>query len=131
MRPGVTERERRFVGAFLGVAGGNATAAALTAGLTLNRKSAAELGSRLLRKRKIQEAIASRVARREAKGIADADERDTLLSMFARDAFAEVRDRIKAIAELNKCTGRHSIKHVLEGKLTLEQVLTQSRELAK
>ena len=61
---------------------------------------------------------------RYRKSIADAAERDTLLMGFARDARNSVRDRIRAIAELNKCTG----KHLVSGTLTLEQVLTQSRE---
>ena len=36
--------------------------------------------------------------------------------------------RIRAICELNKCGGRHSIKHVVEGRKTLEQILGESRK---
>lgn len=122
----VNERERRFVVEFLGKARGNATLAARRAGYSA--KSARQQASRLLTKAAIQRALVARVAKADAASIADADERDTILSSFARSGVEDTRDRIIAIAELNKCSGRHSIKHLVKGTLTLEQILTQSRE---
>ena len=123
----LSEKHRRFIDAFMGPCAGNATQAAIRAGYP--KSSARRHATRLLSTNvHIHKAIARRVERLEAHGIADAVERDTILSMFARDPRVEVRDRIRAIAELNKCTGRHSTHHVHEGRLTLEELLGQSRE---
>ena len=121
------ERQRKFVEHFMAM--GNATQAAIRAGYS--RKSARRIATRLLSTNvHIHKAITARVAKLEARGIAAAVERDIILSMIARDPRLDISDRIRAIAELNKSTGRHSMKHLPEGKLTLEQVLAQSREVA-
>jgi hypothetical protein len=115
------------VDAFLGPCAGNATQAAISAGYP--KSSARRHATRLLSTNvHIHKAIARRVKTLEAHGVASAIERDTILSMFARDPRVDVRDRIRAIAELNKCTGRHSTRHLHEGRLTLEELLEQSRE---
>jgi hypothetical protein len=128
MRPNpkaMTERERRFVEAFMGQCGGNGTQAAIAAGY--GRAGAKVRASRLLTKRNVQSAIAAQVERREQAAIATADERDRILSSIARDDSAESRDRIRAISELNKCTGRHSVQLLHKGRLTLEDAIMQSR----
>lgn len=122
----LNERERRFVDAFLGKCAGNATQAYIAAGYA--KTGADGAASRLLGKVSIQRAIAGRVKVLESRGILNAEQRDTILSDIARAQYQDVHARIRAISELNKSTGRHSMKFLHEGKLTLEQVLQQSRE---
>ena len=125
----LTVREQRFVDAYLGSARANATQAALAAGYTRNYGSARTLGARLLAKVHIRKAVDARAARETDSAILNAHERDVLLSSIARGELgASTRERIRAIAELNKCSGRHSVKQLHEGRLTLEQVLAESRK---
>ena len=115
--------------AFLGSSHGNATQAALLAGYTGNYGSARTLGARQLAKVHIRDAIDARTARETKAAILSAEERDVLLSSIARGELgADWPARIRAICELNKCGGRHSIKHVVEGRKTLEQILGESRK---
>jgi phage terminase small subunit len=125
----LSEKERCFVDAFMGVCAGNATQAAIHAGYSKN--SARRIATRLLSTNvHIHSAIAANAEALHARGIADAVERDTLLSTFARDPRVEIRDRIRAIAELNKCTGRHTVKHMVDGGPTLAELIAGSREEA-
>lgn len=121
-------KERRFVDAYLGSAAGNATAAVRAAGYSGRSAKAQQVqGSRLLSKTKVKAALAARLQKAEAKGIATAEERDLRLSEILRMTDAELGHVIAAVRELNKCTGRHSITHNVQGKLTLEQALGESR----
>ena len=122
----LNERERLFLAAFLGPAKGNGTKAAIIAGYAKN--SARVTASKLLTKANIQAALAARVARRELKDIADADERDRYFSDFLRDEDLDIHARLIAGKELNKVSGRHSILVNVKGKLTLEDALQASRE---
>jgi len=126
----LTLKEQRFVDAYLGSAAGNGTKAALQAGYTSNRSSAKTLAARLLTKVHIRSAVNARTRRATEDSIASAEERDRLLSAIARDEHVEPGVRIRAIAELNRCSGRHTVKHFHEGELTLEQVLGASRQVA-
>jgi len=121
----LTERERRFIDAFLGTCSGNGTRAARAAGY--GAAGARVRACRLLTKANVGAAIAARVDRREHAAIADADERDRLLTAIARDPRGQVRDRIRAIQELNRCSGRHSIHLHHRGRLTLEEALGRVR----
>ncbi len=123
----LTLKERRFVDAYLGSAGGNATQAARQAGYAGRSDVLKVQGSRLLTRANVRTAINASLRRESRDEIMAADERDRLLSMFARMTSLCVRDRIRAIAELNKCTGRHSIQHLQTGRITLEQALERSR----
>lgn len=125
----LTVKERRFIDAYLGSAHGNGTKAIVASGYstTRNVKSAGVMATRLLAKSRIRAEINRRLNRATATSILTAERRDQLLSTIATDGFHE-HNRISAIKELNKCTGRHSVRHVLEGKLTLEQVLGDSRK---
>lgn len=125
MAPRLSERERRFVDAFMGPAKGNASKAATLAGYSA--KASRQISSRLLTKANIQGAIAARAQKREAKTIADATERDTILSTIARQPDTDVHARIGAIKELNKCSGRHSIKHVLDVTEKVSDIIANSR----
>jgi phage terminase small subunit len=118
-------KERCFVDAYLGTAAGNGTKAAVQAGYA--RKSGRVTASRLLTKANIRAAIDARVAMHEAKGIASAEERDAILSRVARDETTDWRDRIAAVKELNKCSGRHSIRHVQDVTETLADIIARSR----
>lgn len=122
----LTLKERRFIDAYLGSCAGNGTDAVLMAGYKQNRKAAAVQATQLLRKPNIRQEVDRRQEKRTTKEIADADERDRILSKLARKNIS-AKDRIAAIKELNKCTGRHSMKHLHEGKLTLEQAIAASR----
>lgn len=123
-------RERRIVDAFLGSCNGNGTEAAITAGYTLsrNRNAAGVVANRLQRNPKIRAHIDRRTAKDSDASIATAEERDRLLSDFARQSTSEVSDRLRAIAELNKCSGRHSVKHHRDETPTLEMILGASRK---
>jgi len=120
-------KERRFVDAFLGSAAGNGTEAVLTAGYNQSRKAAAVTANKLLRKANIRAEVERRQEKQTSKAIADAAERDEMLTKIARGS-APAIVKISAIKELNKCTGRHSIKHLHEGKLTLAQAVAASRK---
>jgi phage terminase small subunit len=121
----LNSRERAFVTAYLGRARGNATRAARLAGYS--QRTSRQQGSRLLSKAAIRKQITQREQNRDKEAIADADERDELLSQIARSSLVPIKDRIRAVAELNKVSGRHSMTHVLKGRLTLEQALGASR----
>jgi len=123
-------RAQRFVDAYLGSAAGNGTAAARAAGYKGTAATLAVQSTRLLKNAKVRKAIDARQERRTGKAILSADERDQMLTDIAKLTWSssDKMIAIRAIAELNKCSGRHSIKHVLDGRLTLEQALTQSRK---
>lgn len=122
----LNDHERRFVDSFMGIDAGNATKAAIRAGYS--SRTARAQASRLLTRVNIQRALAERIRLRERQSIATAEERDQLLTEILRSRQTSTADRIRAVAELNKCTGRHSSVHHHQGRLTLEEVLAQSRE---
>lgn len=122
---GLTVRERAFVSAFLGPARGNATQAALLAGYS--PKTAGSTGSENLQKPEIAKFIEKGIARVERAAIATADECDEMASGFLRNPFLSVKERMRAMAELNKVAGRHVLKHKVE--LTLAEALGLAAEL--
>ncbi len=125
----LSERQRAFVDHFMGKAKGNATAAAKLAGVA--PRGAHVWASRALRIPKVQRAIFARQERREKMAILTNDQIDMRLSWIAENPTADFHDQTAAMKELNKCRGRHSMTHVLKGKLTLEQALGRvTRELA-
>ena len=124
----LTAKEHAFVDCYLGSANGNGREAARRAGYKQSENALAVTASRLLKKANVAAAIKARQERKTTKAILDADARDQLLSDIASNKNNEVRDRIRAIGELNKCSGRHSVKHMHEGTLTLEQILADSRK---
>lgn len=127
VRKGLSVQEQRFVDAYLGEANGNATQAARLAGYNGDGNTLKVQGHRLLTSANVRQAIQSRLETEERRSILDADSRDELLSTFALMPFAELRDRIRAISELNKCSGRHSSTIHHKGRLTLEQAMEASR----
>lgn len=125
-RPTLTAREAAFVRHFRGKARGNATQAAILAGYAKN--SARITACRLLAKANISAELSKAIAGDAKTERAGAEERDRLCSAFVRDPKLPVADRLSALKELNKVDGRHTVRHQIEGKVTLEQALAASRE---
>jgi phage terminase small subunit len=121
----VNAREKAFINAYCGKCLGNASASAIAAGYS--KKTSRQQGARLLTKANIKAAIAKRQDRAEQSAIADADERDRILSEIARGPGKPI-EQILAIKELNKCAGRHSSTVNVNGRLTLEDALAASRD---
>lgn len=119
----LTEKERRFVEAFLGKCAGNASAAAREAGYS--GRSAHVLASRLLRKVKIQQLLAQRITKRETVSDLTNEQIDKRLMEIAQDASCETRDQLSAIGLLCRVRGRFSVSVNVKGKLTLEEALTR------
>lgn len=101
----LSERERRFVEAYMGQAAGNGTRAALLAGYGKDAKTARTLAARLLAKVGIREAVADRVAKAETKSIADRAERQEFYTNLMRSPETAERDRLKAAELLGKTQG--------------------------
>lgn len=121
----MTSKQRAFVEAFLGPAKGNATKAALIVGCP--RRGASTTAWRWLRKAEIQAAISAKVSKREKHSELSNEQIDKLLVSMAQDGTEQGYTRLGALRELNRTRGRHSIKHVVEGTLTIEDYIEASR----
>lgn len=121
----LTEKQRRFVEAFLGPAQGNGTQAARLAGC--GRAGAAVTASRMLRNANVQRALVARVERKEAAGAVTQAEREQLMAELVRDKTLAMADRIRVLDMLNRCAGAYSMTHILKGRLTLAQAIARSR----
>jgi phage terminase small subunit len=112
---GLTEKQRRFVEAYVGTAQGNATVAARMAGYSGDDATLAPIGSKLTRNDKVAAAIEAARSPRTKRAIIDRERRQQLLSEIAEKGDAQDRDRIKAIEVLGKMQGdfieRHEVKH--------------------
>jgi phage terminase small subunit len=122
----LTPKERAFVHAYTTDAAGNGTQAAIAAGYAPS--NARFQSSRLLTKANVKAAIELRTAKKEAKGIATADERDLAVSEWFRDEALDHGTRLQAARELNRVEGRYTLKVLHSGKLTLEQALDAANE---
>lgn len=107
----LSERERRFVEAFMGKAAGNATQAAKLAGYS--KKTAASIGSRLLRKVKIQRALQQRVDADPAAATREQRQQFWTAVMNGTTPFkkASLKDRLKASELLGKSQADFIDKH--------------------
>ncbi len=123
MAVGLTQKEFNFVQAFLGPARGNATEAAALAGYARTRGAQKTQGYQLLTKAHIQRALVARRTIVERRAIADADEIDRTVTGFLRATNLDVRERLRAAAELNRVNGRHSVTRNAKGRLILEDAL--------
>ena len=117
----LSERERRFVDAYMGEAAGNGTKAAELAGYKGTSKVLQVQASRMLSKAMIRTAIADRV---EADPqIADRTQRQRLWSdiAFGRAAYTEaaLRDRLKASELLGKSQADFVEKFEHSGTVTI------------
>lgn len=119
----LSEQEAAFVRALMGEARGQRARAAILAGYA--EKGAAVQANRLLNRAHVQAAIRRAQERRLKIAVATNDEIDAVLSGLLKHKSPVVR--IMAARELNKTRGRHSTRHIVEGSLTLEQAIAESR----
>jgi hypothetical protein len=105
----LTEKQRRFVDAYLGEAAGNATKAARLAGYKGNDNTLASVGTENLRKPAIAEAIEH--AQRQDPLTATRVERQRFWTRVMMSDAAEMKDRLRASELLGK-SGRDFIDRV-------------------
>lgn len=111
----LTEKQRRFVEAYVGKAEGNATEAARLAGYSGDDATLSVAGAKLVRNGKVADAIEDARKPRTRRAILTREQRQELLTEFANDEDVEKRDRIKAIEVLGKMQGdfieRREVEH--------------------
>ena len=121
----LSERERRFVEAYMGQAAGNGTEAARLAGYKGNDNVCHVQAARLLRKATVRAAIDARVA--ADPQIMDRTARQRLWSEVTQGrgpyADAPLRDRLRASELLGKSQGDFIERHEVSGTLTLVDLL--------
>lgn len=127
----LSERERRFVDAFMGPARGNATEAARLAGYA--KGSAHVTASRMLRKAKVRTAIEARVKADPLLLEKDAVQRFWSAIVDGRGTYVllKMRDRLKASELLVRSQGGFSDKLQLEAGKSLEEWLDKAETLWK
>jgi phage terminase small subunit len=115
----LTEKQRRFVEAYMGAAAGNATEAARLAGYSGGPVTLASVGKENLRKPPVLKAINER--RSSRPDIATREERQRFWSDVMRGAEeAEMKDRLKASELLGKTQLDFKEVHVHEGSVAVE-----------
>lgn len=97
----LSERERRFVEAYMGRSKGNATKAAVAAGYATN--SAKVTASRLLSKANVRAAIEARVT--SDPQVSDRADRQRFLTTVMHTRKVSMKDRLKAVELLGKSQG--------------------------
>jgi len=107
-KPGLSERERAFVEAYMGPAAGNATGAAKAAGYS--PKTAASIASRLLRKVNIQQALVERVAN-DPRVASRAERQHFWTAVMHGTARYAIEARLRASELLGKSQGDFIAKH--------------------
>ena len=127
--PTISERERRFVEAYMGAAGGNATKAARIAGYA--KSTAEKQASRLLGKVGIRAAIDARVSKDPA--VWTREQRQQFWTAVASGAAgyedASLRDRLKASELLGKSHADFVDRHAFEGLDALAAALREDLAL--
>jgi len=119
----LTEKQRKFVEAFMGPAKGNATEAARIAGYSGNDATLRNAGSRLLTNANISEAIKER--QESDPLVADREERQRFWSEVMRNDQADMRDRLKASEILGKSQAdfTEKIDHTTDGKALTQLII--------
>lgn len=112
----LTEKQRKFVEAFMGPAKGNATEAARIAGYSGSDATLRNAGSRLLTNANISEAIKER--QESDPLVADREERQRFWSEVMRNDHADMKDRLKASEILGKSQADFTerIDHTTDGE---------------
>ncbi|QDG49310.1 terminase small subunit [Persicimonas caeni] len=110
----LTEKQRRFVEAYLGKACGNATEAARIAGYSGDDDTLSSTGYENLRKPQIQEAIDERTD--EDPLVADRIDRQRFWTGVMYDPNATMSDRLKASTLLAKSQGDFVDRTITEHK---------------
>jgi phage terminase small subunit len=121
----LTEKQRRFVEAYMGEAAGNATEAARMAGYGGDDPTdayLASMGSENLRKPKIQAAIAERVA--ADPKIASREERQQFWTQVMYDEDQRMKDRLKAAELLGKTQADFIQRHQVNAEIDAQTTYT-------
>ena len=117
----LTEKQRRFVEAYMGEARGNATQAARMAGYSGNDNTLQTVGNDNLRKPAIAKAIEER--RNECPLIASREEILAFYTSVVRDESEATRERIKAADSLTKACGGFVKKVEHSGEIGTGEVI--------
>lgn len=118
----LSERERRFVDAYMGPAAGNGTEAARQAGYKGSPKVLGIQSVRLLGKASVQAAVMERRQALDSQSIADAKERREVLTVILRSSETDPNARIRAIDVANKMDALY-VERQLTVSVTLAQLL--------
>jgi phage terminase small subunit len=112
----LSERERRFVEAYMGEAAGNATVAAVSAGYS--KKTAGSIASRLLKKVNIRQAIDDRAKTDPSTATREERQRFWTDVMLGKGPYNDtaMRDRLKASELLGKSQADFVELHEHTGK---------------
>ena len=108
----LTEKQRRFVEAYLGKASGNGTEAASLAGYDGDRKSLSVIAANNLKKPSIRLAIEERT--KDDGTIASREERQQFLTRVMRTDFRKMPERLKAVELLCRMHGDFVEKHTVD-----------------
>lgn len=111
--------------AFVAVYAGNATEAARAAGYRGSARVLEVTGSRLLSHAEVRAAIEARQAVELRPAVADRQEVEEMLTKHVRN-FGAPDLQLRAQAQLAKMKAWNTQKHVLEGSLTLEQLINEA-----
>lgn len=111
--------------AFVAVYAGNATEAARLAGYRGSTRSLEVMGSRLLSHVEVKAAIEARQASELRPAVADRQEVEEVLTKHVRNV-GDPDLQLRAVSQLAKMRGWNTQKHVLEGKVTLEQLINEA-----
>lgn len=110
--------------AFVAVYAGNATEAARQAGYRGSARVLEVTGSRLLSHAEVQAALQARQADELRPAVADRQEVEEVLTKHVRSADPDLQ--LRAAAQLAKMKAWNTQKVQLEGKVTLEQLITEA-----
>lgn len=112
----LTEKQRKFVEAYMGKANGNATEAARLAGYSGNRVTLEAMGRENLGKPRIAEAIKNRQSNDPL--VATREERQKFWTDVMNDKAEDMRNRLRASEILGKASGDfiERIDHTSGGK---------------
>lgn len=108
----LTEKQRKFVEAYLGEANGNGTEAASIAGYVGNRSDLCAIASRNLKKKNIRAAIDART--QHDGSIATREERQAFLTKVMRTEHGKMHERLKAVELLCRMHGDFIEKHKVD-----------------
>ena len=108
----LTEKQRKFVEAFLGSANGNGTEAASLAGYAGDRKSLAVIAANNLKKPIIRAAIEDRT--KDDGTVATREERQRFLTRIMRTEHRKLNERLKAVELLCRMHGDFIEKHSVD-----------------
>jgi len=116
----MTPKQKAFVAAYAG----NGPEAAEAAGYKGSRATLRQVAYELMQRPEVREAIAERQTTRIERLIASREEVEERLTAVVRGEDVELA--LKAISLLSKMRGWQQTKVLLEGKMTLEQLITQA-----